>query len=557
MQFFVKGYDILVKNKIYANLMVSLEVNMFKKVSLLCLMVLMVSCARQTSDQISQQSAGDDPAQSTTSSAYSALWQNYGSDVGNTNVVEGRLPSQSASLSEAVTEDGFSVFSSPVIFQDSSTNVQSVVALWAKPGQLKVVRYTIESSELTQDSGFTEITLNADSNSNDHQAHQIALSIENDQPFIFVGHKEGVSKYNALTGAHVQTFSKASLGSVYRLLVSEDSLYIQSSSELVKLTAVNMEVNFTKALTSSTPPTRQLPLVISGDHLYVVHGTNVIKVNTTNLEEVHTETVSGRVAGLVAFNDTVIYSDVTTDEFDYSDQSRRVLHTDMKLFGLDFDATYNDYITQRSKAYAGGEKTLRSIGDASFTAIAVTTRALYLPGFSFEFFTDANDDIQSGVVWVHQSTKEIQSVYGNNQQQVYGPVENFLSEGSIDGFGTHYVSRFVIVDSSNANVMSVMNVNEYFFQLSDSWGNTIQHSSAPTKLSQEGTTFDFGFFVDQDKKDKLNHYNSRIMLGNRSLRTDLGDLAFEDEKTAIQAVSVGNRAVVLAGSDNKLYLLVE
>lgn len=528
---------------------------MFKKVALLCFMILMVSCARQTSDQIFQQkNGGDDPLQTTASSDFVVLWQNYGSDVGNTNVVNGKLPAQSASLSDAATEAGFSVFSSPVIFQDSSTNAQFVVALWARSDQLKVVRYIIGSSTLTQDSEFTAIELTPNEDTNAHQGHQIALSIENDVPFIFVGHNGGVSKYNALTGALVKTVD--TYGSVFRLLVSGESLYIQSRNYLVKLNAVSMDVNFTMSFDDPYAPNRQLPLVISGNYLYVVHGNDVIKVNLDSFTQSVTEPFNGRVAGLVAVNDTVIYSVVSTDEFKYpsTNEFRRILNTEFRLFGGDFDAMYYDYITQRSKT-DGASQIFRSIGDASFTAIAVTSEALYLPGFSFEYFTNSEDWLESGVVVVNQSTKAIQSVYGNNQQQVYDPVVNTLSNG-LDGFGTHYVSRFVIVDSSNANVLSVMNVNEYFFQLSDSWGNTItQPQTAPTKLSDEtAVTFDFGFFVDQTHKNKLDAYNSSIKLGNSSSSTGLDALTFPSS-TAIQAVSVGDAVVVLAGSDSKLYLL--
>ena len=555
MQFFVKGYDILVKNKIYANLMVSLEVNMFKKVSLLCLMVLMVSCARQTSDQISQQSSGGTPIQPTIPSAYSALWQNYGSDVRNTNVVKGKLPAQSASLSEAATEAGFSVFSSPVIFQDSSTNAQSVVALWAKSDQLKVVRYTIGSSTLIPDPGFTAIKLTPNSAPKAHQAHQIALSIENNQPFIFVGHKGGVSKYNALTGALVKTVS--TYGSVYRVLVSGTSLYIQSKSHLVKLNAVSMEVNFNMVLADLNIPTRQLPLVISGSYLYVVDGNDVIKVDTSNLSEAGKDTVSGSVAGLLAYNSTVLYSEVSAVDYGYkavSDvNSRTVTQTNFKLFGGNFDTDFNTYIIQRRASNQHGGIN-NNIGDHSFTAFALTNSTLYLPGFSLELISNWRDTLQSGVVTVDRSSSSnIASFYGSNQQQVFQVND---VGGSGVNLSNHYVSRFLIVDSNTGQAMSVLNVNELLFQTKDTWGNSYKQVSGIPKISEElgASTNAFAMIVNHRDKTKLDAYNSRIMLGNSSSSTGLDALTFPNS-TAIQAVSVGNQAVVLAGSDSKLYLL--
>lgn len=529
---------------------------MFKKVLLLCFMVLMVSCARKTSDEISQQSAADDTVQSTTSSAYSALWQNYGSDVGNTNVVNVKLPAQSASLSDAATEAGFSVFSSPVIFQDSSTNAQSVVALWAKSDQLKVLRYTIGSSTLSHDSGFTAIELSPNSATNAHQAHQIALSIENDDPFIFVGHNGGVSKYNALTGALVKTVSN--FGSVYRLLVSGTSLYIQTSSHLVKLNAVSMDVKLTETLAGSNTPTRQLPLVISGDHLYVVDGNDVIKVNTTDFSEAGKETVSGSVAGLMAYDSTVLYSDVSAEDYGYNAgsgvNSRTVTQTNFKLFGGNFDTDFNTYIIRRKASNQHGGIN-NNIGDHSFTAFALTDSKLYLPGFSLELISNMSDALQSGVVTVDLSSPStIASFYGTNPQEVF-QVQVDNAGGIPVNFSNHYVSRFLIVDSNTGQAMSVLNVNELLFQTTDTWGNTYTQVSGVPKISDEsGSSNAFEMIVNHSDKTKLDAYNSRIKLGNSSTSTGLDALVFPDS-TAIQAVSVGNQAVVFAGSDSRLYLL--
>lgn len=526
---------------------------MFKKVAILCFMVMMlVSCARQASDQISQQSVGGGtPGSFPTSSEYSVLWQNYGSDEGNTNVVYGRLPAQSASLNEAASEAGLSVFSSPIIFQDSSTNDQSVIALWAKSDQLKVVRYTIGSSTLTQDSGFTPIELVPNSATYAHQAHQIALSIQNDQPFIFVAHNGGVSKFNALTGAHDKTVN--TFGSVYRLLVSGTSLYIQSGSHVAKLHVDDMENAGSFKFPDKSELTRQLPLVISENNLYVVHDKKVYQFDTDNLNALDIEQVTGHVAGLMAYDKTLLYSDVRSvdleDTITSGYPSRTITQTDFKWFSQDDDdMKYTKYLTERNFVLSNNN-IVNNIGDHSFTAFADTLHNLYLPGHSLAYSDLVmGGNVAEGVVKVDKFSPEESSVpfYNKSAQEVF----------SVEISGTlvsnNYVPRFVIYDSVSEELMSVLNVNELLFKDTDTFNNSLDQKSSHQKISTEPSGNAFGMFVDSQDKGRLDNYNSRIILG---IDNNFTEKIINNDTVAIQAVSVGNQAVVFAGSDSKLYLL--
>ena len=521
---------------------------MFKKCAILLMVVLAISCARKASDEISGQGAGgtNDNDTSVTQS-FSVLWQNYASDTGNSNVVNNQLPESGSISSTTVENAGFNVYSSPVIFKNDTDGTQSVVVLWAKSDQLKISRYTIGTNGLVADTAFSEIiSLQPNAATNAFQAHQMSLIIENGVPFILVGHNGGISKYNAITGGLVKEVQ--SYGSVYRILVDGDSVFIQTANSVRELSAADLSSSKPdKSLTSNTP-TRQLPLVISGDHLYVVHGNDVIKLLKSNVStQISSETIGGgSVSTIAAYNDSVIYSVITFADLKLvssSSDERTFSNAEFKIFGGNFTTDYNDYPVERNF------NSNSVIGDSSFGPIVIADSALYLPGYALEYYTNQNDGLQSGVVAINTSTKAIESAYGINQQDVYATIAHPVFSST--QLSTNYVSRFLILDSNSGQLFSVMNVQETFFQTNDSWGGSFTQAG-DTKISAESTaSLHFGQLINQTDKARLDNYNTRIKFGNSSTNNDS---VFSDASVAVLSVSVGQSAVILAGSDNKLYL---
>jgi len=160
------------------------------KFLLLFPVLLSIACARPANKEVQLISTSvGNPVQSS-----NLLWQHHGGNLGATNVVNDRLPSD-GSIETGDTQSGFNVYSAPLVVEIDRN--QHVYALWAKSNTLKVVKYIYSGGKLTTDSEFSSITLIS---SNNHNAHQMAVTIKDNEPILFVAHGLGITRYNGLTG---------------------------------------------------------------------------------------------------------------------------------------------------------------------------------------------------------------------------------------------------------------------------------------------------------------------------------------------------------------------
>ena len=251
---------------------------MVRKLTLLLSVILFVSCARNAS-QINTLSTQEDAVVKT----YSAIWQNAAGDIGASNTVQGKLPTSTGSIGSTPTSfsvSGHQVYTSPLTFVDNS-NVTYVLALWASSSSLYLVKYSFADNVLTVDTDFGDngsIQLTADSSA--FKAHQMAVNMESDQPFVYVTHASGITKYNALTGASAGS-GYGNDGAMYRILISGSDIYAQSKTKVAKLDTT-LTPAASSATFTSTVPSRQLPLVVSGSSIYVVFDA-IYKLNLSTL----------------------------------------------------------------------------------------------------------------------------------------------------------------------------------------------------------------------------------------------------------------------------------
>ena len=148
------------------------------------------------------------------------MWASVGGDEGASNTVSGRLPSLTGIEAVSSVEAGFNVYASPVIFSDDSGN-QYVIALWVNDSSAKLVKYDYQNTVLTKDAEFNSEIFNT--NATGFKAHQISLLVSDSEVVVYVGHGDGISKVDALTG-EVVAFSD-DRGANYSVLVYNNKVY--------------------------------------------------------------------------------------------------------------------------------------------------------------------------------------------------------------------------------------------------------------------------------------------------------------------------------------------
>ena len=232
----------------------------------------MVSCARN-SNVATKTTIESIPSQ--------ILWQSYAGNVNSNYVVtNGELPT-SYQLKTALDIPG-DIISAPVIFKGED-DLYHVIILSLNGSNYNLDKYVLRNNQLEQDLDYTiDQLMYADADLRKH--HQIVLAEENGNITLFVAHRSGVLKYDAITGG-MPLASYTSDDSVFRLLVDGAHLYAQSKSSLIKLT-LNLEEKGKVDSINFGDPGRSLPLVISNSgassFLYAVGDTYIYKVDLKN-----------------------------------------------------------------------------------------------------------------------------------------------------------------------------------------------------------------------------------------------------------------------------------
>ena len=229
------------------------------------------ACTRGANSVVDQQDNNNNIG---TQASSTLLWSSVGANNQSNNTVSEQLPLNISSdpFEVAAEGNGFKVYSSPVIFKGADNNIY-VIALWAKSGESKLVKYTYNAGSLTADASFN-VSLTPAS---EFKTHQVILSKEDGDVFIYVSHKDGVDKYSA-TEVKQLTFGNAD-DSVSALLVDNQNLYVQLADGVKKYsTTSGQELNAVTFSGGSDSPERVLPMVVSGDFLYVAQPNTIYKL---------------------------------------------------------------------------------------------------------------------------------------------------------------------------------------------------------------------------------------------------------------------------------------
>jgi hypothetical protein len=163
----------------------------------------------------------------------------------------------------------------PIVLLDKNTGKKYVFVLVATNSKLKLIRYVVENALLIIDTNFKTVEFSAKFEY--FKVHQMALALDSkggiEVPYIFVAHKYGLSKVNAISG-HVSTseFFENSQEAGLRLGVEDDFIYFQTEGNLFEF-----KIDFTdrrRAQVEGGPNQSEiyLPIVIQNErpnYLYV------------------------------------------------------------------------------------------------------------------------------------------------------------------------------------------------------------------------------------------------------------------------------------------------
>ena len=347
-------------------------------------MLLSFACTRGANSVVDQQDNNNNIG---TQASSTLLWSSVGANNQSNNTVSEQLPLNISSdpFEVAAEGNGFKVYSSPVIFKGADNNIY-VIALWAKSGESKLVKYTYNAGSLTADASFN-VSLTPAS---EFKTHQVILSKEDGDVFIYVSHKDGVDKYSA-TGVKQLTFGNAD-DSVSALLVDNQNLYVQLADGVKKYsTTSGQELNAVTFSGGSDSPERVLPMVVSGDFLYVAQPNTIYKLALTDVSESAKEATTYKVSNLAAFGDGdgIIYSIIydyllnvnNVQDNDGNDVSERTFSTTFYDFfgGSNTNGNYPNTVSTLYHEENGNKQS--AIGSNDHSALAVNNTDYYVPGF--------------------------------------------------------------------------------------------------------------------------------------------------------------------------------
>ena len=245
--------------------------------------VVCIACTRLASNGIDSElsSDGDQPGAPSNPGVgvadYTVIWSGIGGNQGATNevIAPAALPDPREFTPKSLThEAGFRIYASPVIFWDNQK--QYVVALWTNTSKLHVVTYEYVSGQLKKVDG-QNVVFKADSGR--YKAHQLAVRIENNQPMVYVGHKGGITKFNALTGVTIAEKTHDNDSVFYVRVVNDDDIVYTTSDTAYKVDVLLQ--SSTSVDLSDNVPNDALPIVISGNYGYFPTARAVYQIDLT------------------------------------------------------------------------------------------------------------------------------------------------------------------------------------------------------------------------------------------------------------------------------------
>ena len=546
---------------------------MKKKILLLTLLVLAFGCARGA-DQIQQQQSADAATQLTSS----LLWSSIGGNAQSNNVVSGQLPQSIDPNFAAVNPPatGLQVYTSPVIYKGADDTIY-VIALWANTATLKLVKYTYNSGSLTVDTSF-DVRRSPSSNSGSEKAHQVVLSQEGEEIYVYVSHNDGVDKLTT-SGETILQYGTNS-NPAYGLLVNDGSLYVQTETEFTRYSLTNtFAENSFNYDGDSHHPTMAIPLVISGDHVFVAHTNKVFKVDAqTLIQSGSPKTITNEIKNMVAYNSGVIIASKKVDNitgwastFDATKSSRKFTTIHYEQFGGNGTGHYpNDFSSRYDEGSTEDESSTSfkrsAIGDASYAAIIVNGSDYYVPGF----YNTNNTAIAHGDNLPAPETAGFTKVSGSTLSAVFSnstQVINDIKPGIFTVTKSTLLksTRFAVLDTQTNQVFAVQNTNASFFDSAINTDKITDDTSGVSGGKWQWMALEIalsagsgGIVVTITDPNKtavtaaLGNYNSQVILGNSG---DAVPQPFANASLQIDSIAVGDKFIVAAGNDGKLYII--
>jgi hypothetical protein len=478
-------------------------------ICLFCVIILF-SCSRSTeSNSISSQSSG--------------RYEIVGAESTRENVVSNKF--QGISLKNRVSKslDGIS-YVPPLVLYDQENNVQYVFVLLADQKVLELVRYKFVNNQLIKDIDFS---VKLDASSDYYKIHQMAIGIDPDtnSAYIFIAHKNGLYKANAITGVPLTSdFFNDSTESGLRVFVYPDdnNIYFQSSTSVFKL-GFNLEIKARSELSGGElggayNTSLYLPLKIitdrqAGARLYVERSNRIycFKIGSLNVTKFHpcvqvSKSVqkNGRVGGMFIFHKELYFSEIV-DEHPFE----TYLHCFANSCNSDFfDLYYNrinpDWFLTEGK---------RHFGDSYRTAVVSYWPFMLLPAPYFRYLVPFTEKENIHGIFYFNKGEESSVV----ERFMYIKDDRFKSDNK-DNYKK--VSRFMFYDNTTKLLFSVFNFDIKTYS-----------GGYETELCLTPVTFNEGPAIEDKKCDLLEDKTDSILnvaLGDGLilLTTEKGELHY-------------------------------
>lgn len=536
---------------------------MFKRIMFFCAILLCVSCARRT---IVESTAS--AANRSVSAIYNVLWANHSSDVGNSNVVSGRLPANGTLQSSALSGQ---VYANPVIFKDDNGTQYVLALVHTIDNELTVNCFTGDGSACE---GFNSQTFDSKEN---FKHHQISVNIENNTPMVYVAHASGLSKFPAFGTGDIGYNTNNE--PAYRLLIHNDNVFVQTESTLLKLSTINANLGPTtliNTLQSLTDNDSLLPLVISNEFIYVAHGkTFISKVDIDGIEQYTEEdfedlpkefdkkyrdaqsgssgiTLSNeRVGFIAAYDGSIIFSIRYKQEIDSSDSdisgNDNVVLENQILSTAYGNADGSSLEGFYKKKFRNIDSKIRGlVGHPDMVGLPVDGNRLLLPGVPFSSLQDllTNIPIQNVFTRWWDSPKSNSNNYGD---PVFG-----LIDTSGSSVNHEHIYSFDIIDADgNAHKQYFNYVPKFLLsQGTDSYLTVLtQHPSHEHAIRMINTITEQMYSTDLTT-------NLNNLLSNSTTKVIIGGAQIDElDNKNISALSVGDGLVVMISDNSTIHFI--
>jgi hypothetical protein len=499
---------------------------------LICIILIFsFSCVRKVDNAIS----------STSSEA------SYSSRYSGGNVVQKMLPD--ITFNHYSKELPGVSYVSPIVFKDTKSGWQWVyVLVVTDKKRLSLIRFEYLQGSFIFDESFL-VEFDADLNSFD--LHQMVLSIDNvsGTPYIFVTHKGGLSKIDALTGSIEGEIELDDSG--FRVLSYKNYVYFQSSSSIFELDT-NLKI-IKRSDVSASGKLSSLPIIVVEEEnkLYLEQGKQIFCYDISTIfkgsqfktcDTPSTPTISSpdtHIGLMISHRNKLLYSHVSiingltqTQFYYYRDN-----HGDIDEI-LGYSASENDIkentfydlvVYKQNFIYNKDVKHLSDrslyVGDYEKTAVILDNNSsiLYLPSWSFALNTPKPDTF--GIIRVKQ-------VDGKNNATVYwnSPEIEKKDDPTVAARENNFkrVVRFMLYDFEYKRLFSVFNYDQ---QIMEKYQKFVSKRSTFVCINKEG-------------------------LGTNDVLDSVGKCKLlEDENAKILSQSVGENVVFLTDDKKRIYYI--